>query len=162
MSWVAEAKAATMKKISVRAHPHRGGYEAYCHQHANLHGDYPPALAAEYVNERAPEGFYHPRQADEAGEQREGAVVHSEVLEHDQGNGIDDKIRDALHEVEGWHPEPCRSVILQRLHLYNSVAVSACNRILRRPLRRRLSGTGQPRVPSRCLSVSRRPLPCSR
>ena len=67
--------------------------------HQRLHHHYPPALGAHHVHQRTPEGFYHPREIEEAGIHRKVGVAHAHTLEHGDRHHVDYEIGYALREV---------------------------------------------------------------
>ena len=78
-------------------------------RHQQLHRHNPPALALENVHERAPERLDKPGKADQAGQEGQPAVVHPQVLEDDDGDRVDDKIRKAFRKIQGGNPQPGRA-----------------------------------------------------
>ena len=97
----------------------RKGHQRHRNGHQELHHHDPPPLAAENIHERAPEGLEQPRQPDQAGEQRHSAVVHAQILENQDGDGIHNEIREPLEKVERGDPDP-RGGMFARVHRTDS------------------------------------------
>lgn len=77
-------------------------YEGCTHQ--DLHHDNPPPLGAQYVYKGAPQGFYHPRQVDKAGEESHLSVGYAHACEQNHGDVVHNEVRDALCKVECGYP----------------------------------------------------------
>ncbi len=75
-------------------------------RHEHLHGDGPPPLGAQDVDEGAPERLDGPRQIEQAGEERHFAIGHTELGKHQDGDVVDDEVGQAFGEVEGGDPQP--------------------------------------------------------
>ena len=144
------------------------GYGAQADSHAYLHGDCPPALGADDVDNRAPEGFDHPRQVEPAGVECRVGFRHAQLGEQHHSDHIDEYERDTLREVQRGNPRPrihfCTrfhmivvsrfrkagiSKALSGLSRHSSVPESGGSCSLGRPSLRRRSGTDPRRVPSR-------------
>ena len=71
-----------------------------------LHGDNPPALGLDDVDERAPQGFDDPRQVEPRRVERDIGVRQSETLIHDERDGHHSHVGETFCEVKGGHPGP--------------------------------------------------------
>ena len=106
-------------KVKVEPRGSEKGHQRHRDRHQQLHHHDPPPLAAKDIHERAPERLEQPRQPDQAGEQRHPAVVHAQILEDQDGDGIHNEIREPLEKVERGDPDP-RGGIFVRVHWTDS------------------------------------------
>ena len=124
------------------------------HRHSRLHDQYPPSFCLEYVHQRTPEWFDYPRQIQQRSESRQRSIVHPQPLEQGNRYHVHEEIRYSFEEIEGGHPGPGAGLAFTHppklfVNRYNSARVSRRRSCPRRPFRRRQSGTGPLRVPSR-------------
>ena len=80
------------------------GDECECDAHEELHGDDPPALGLEVVDDGAPDGLDDPGESEPPGVEGDLLVGESELLEHDEGDEHDGREGQCLAEIEGGYP----------------------------------------------------------
>ena len=71
-----------------------------------LHGNNPPALGLDDIDEGTPQGFYHPRQIEPGGIERDVGVRQSQTFVHDKRDGHYSHIRQTFRKIKSGHPCP--------------------------------------------------------
>ena len=74
----------------------------------HLHGQDPPSLGLDNIDERTPEGFNHPREIQDTGIRGDIGVRHAHLLEHDRRDRVHNEIGNSFREIKGRNPKPGR------------------------------------------------------
>ena len=74
-------------------------YASQCAADEHLHGEHPPALGLQEVDERAPQRFYHPRQSQPSGEETHLSIGESHLHIHHHGETRHDGVWQSLGEI---------------------------------------------------------------
>ena len=88
----------------IRTHGQREKRKRHCND--GLHHQNPPSLALEYVHDRTPEGFDHPRKIQKRRVERKVSVGHPEALEESHGDDVHYEIWYSFREIKARHPCP--------------------------------------------------------
>ena len=75
------------------------GYSGKAQAYKKLHGEYPPALGLDGIDERTPEGLYDPREVEPAGVKGEVGVRHAHLLIHGDGHCHYRHVRECFGKI---------------------------------------------------------------
>ena len=71
-----------------------------------LHGEHPPALGLQQVDERAPQGLDHPRQGEPSGIETHLGIGEAQLHIHHHREGGHNDVGQSFCKIEGRNPSP--------------------------------------------------------